>query len=111
MTRNYREEQTYEASKVFYLHNNEIVELEMPLMMDLSQLMYGKLKVITKSNYPINQFINLDVTLLRTRFSLVGKILDVKVKEDGLYEVSINLEAIPNGLITELKESMAILYI
>ena len=111
MTRNYREEIEYEASKVFYLSNNEIVELEMPILMDLSQLMYGKLKVITKSNYPVSQFVNVDVTVVRTRFSLVGKILSVKIMGEALYEVEIILEALPNGMITELKESRAIVSI
>jgi|GEM_PF-2407400 len=106
MMREHKEDFTYETCKVFYLENNEIVELEMPLMMDISQLMYGKLKVTTKSNYPVNQFVNVDITLMRTRFSLVGKVTDTSEKKSGLCEISILLEAIPSGMMKELSESM-----
>lgn len=108
MMRGHKEDFTYETSKVFYLEDNEIVELEMPLIMDITQLMYGKLKVITKSNYPVNQFINVDLTLMRTRFSLVGKVIDAIQNTSGLYEISILLEALPNGLMKELNESMGL---
>ncbi|MBS7527179.1 hypothetical protein KHM83_10855 [Fusibacter paucivorans] len=111
MINSFKDAFNFETSKVFCLEDNEIVELEMPILMDLSQLSYGKLKVITKSDYPINQFVNIDVTFLRTRFSLVGKVLEVHETSDHLYEINISLEALPSGMISELKESMAIIRI
>lgn len=92
-----------EISKVFYLEESEVVELEMPLIVDVTKLLSGRIIVTTRSIYPVNKFVNLDLTISNIKYSLIGKIKSFKVVESRLYEITILLEEVPDHLLLELE--------
>ncbi len=92
-----------EISKVFYLEASEVVELEMPLIVDVTKILSGKVIVTTRSIYPVNKFVNLDLIISNIKYSLIGKIKSFKVIESRLYEITILLDEVPESLLIELE--------
>ncbi len=92
-----------EMTKVFYLEASEVVELEMPLAIDLTKLLSGKIIVTTRSIYPINKFVNVDLIIMDVKYSIIGKIRSFKVIEGRLYEIVISLEEFPESLIMAIE--------
>lgn len=90
-------------SKVFYLEASEVVELEMPLVVDVTKLLSGKIIVITRSIYPVNKFVNLDLIITESKYSLIGRIKSFRAIESRLYEITIFLEDFPESLVMEIE--------
>jgi len=97
------DERQSELSKVFYLEETEICELEMPLIVDVTKVLSGRIIVTSKTLYPVNKFVNLDLTISSIKYSLIGKIKSFKVVQPHYYEITIMLEEIPESLLVELE--------
>ncbi|MBF4693275.1 hypothetical protein [Fusibacter ferrireducens] len=90
-------------SKVFYLEASEVIELEMPLVVDVTKLLVGKIIVTTRSIYPVNKFVNLDLVITDLKYSLIGRIKSFRAIEGRLYEITIFLEDFPESLVMEIE--------
>jgi len=92
-------DQMLEPTKIYCLEQNEIIELETPIVIDITQLTFGRLNVITKSIYPIGQFVDIDLMILDMRFSIVGRVDAIIRYPNNYYEICIGVDELPAGLL------------
>lgn len=92
-----------EISKVFYLNETEVIELEMPLIVDVTRLMSGKIIVTTQTIYPTGKFVSLDLVISVTKYSIIGRIKNFKIVNERFYEITIMIDDVPESLLIELE--------
>lgn len=92
-----------DTCRVYYLKETEIIQFVPPIMVDLTRVLYGRLTIISQELYPLHFFVNVEVVLNHSLYSLVGQVTYVKPQANGLNEMMILLESVPESFYDQFE--------
>lgn len=92
-----------DTCRVYYLKDTEIIQLVPPMVVDLTRVLYGRLTVTSQERYPLHFFVNIEIVLNHSLYSLVGQVAYVKQQANGLNDMVILLESVPENFYDQFE--------
>ncbi len=90
-----------EETKLYLLTRRDPIEQPTPRMIDLSDLMSGRVRFQSTMLYPLGMTLALDVAISRIGYTLVGTVSGFE-RIDGGFTMEMRVQTIPKDLVDEL---------